>query len=487
MPLDFASVETLQRTHPAWRLLVAEHAPLIVAFLHRVFVLPNRRGAPRGWLVGQLEDDLFELRRERGPEAYPREAASYLDAWAQEGQGWLRKYYPAGVDEPHFDLTPSAEKALTWLEGLTQRSFVGTESRLLTVFELLRQLVHGSGADPEARLVDLERRKLALEHEIEAVKSGNAPAFDEVALRDRFQQVASTARDLLSDFREVEQNFRQLDRETRERMARWVGGKGELLNSILGERDSITGSDQGRSFQAFWDFLMDPARQDELRNLWEVVFSLPAIRELAPEARLKRIHDDWLEAGGHTQRTVAQLSKQLRRFLDDRAWMESRRVMELIQGIETHALALRDDLPKGLFFEVEGVGADVELPLERPLYSPPLKAEHQVAVLAGEEDDVDAQALFGQNLVDRDALEARLKAALVRRPQVTLAHVAEQHPLDHGLAELVVWLQVATDRPQTVFDDAVIDPIDWDGTSGRMRRARLSRVIFSDEAKPHEP
>jgi flagellar motility protein MotE (MotC chaperone) len=486
MPLDFASVETLQKTHPAWRLLVAEHAPLIVSFLHRVFVIPNRRGAPRGWLVGQLEDDLFELRRERGPEAYPREAASYLDAWAQEGQGWLRKYYPMGADEPYFDLTPSAEKALTWLEGLTQRSFVGTESRLLTVFELLRQLVHGSGADPDARLADLERRKVALEREIDAVKSGNAPLFDEVALRDRFQQVATTARELLADFREVEQNFRQLDRETRERIARWVGGKGELLNSILGERDSINGSDQGRSFQAFWDFLMDPGRQEELRHLWEVVFALPPIRELEPDARLKRIHDDWLEAGGHTQRTVAQLSKQLRRFLDDRAWMESRRVMELIQGIETHALLLRDDLPRGPFFEVDGVGADVELPLERPLYSPPLKAEHQVAVLAGKETDVDAQALFGHDLVDRVALETRLSASLVRRPQVTLANLTAEHPLHQGLAELVVWLQVATDRPQTVFDDSVVEPIDWDGVPGRRRRARLSRVIFSAEATPHE-
>jgi hypothetical protein len=32
---------------------------------------------------------------------------------------------------------------------------------------------------------------------------------------------------------------------------------------------------------------------------------------------LKRVHYDWLEAGEHTQRTVALLSQELRRFLDD--------------------------------------------------------------------------------------------------------------------------------------------------------------------------
>lgn len=485
MPLDFASLETLQKSHPAWRLLGAESAPLVASFLYRVFVEANRRGAPRAWLVGQLDDDLYELRQSRGPDAFPRDAASYLDTWAQEGQGWLRKFYPPGVDEPHYDLTSAAEKALTWLEGLTQRSFVGTESRLLTVFDLLKQLVHGSGADPEARLKDLERRRAALDREIEAVRSGTAPDLDDAALKDRFQQAATTARELLGDFREVEQNFRLLDRETRERIARWSGAKGELLKTILGERDSISGSDQGRSFQAFWDFLMDPARQDELRHLWDVVFSLPSVQALDPDPRLKRIHFDWLDAGGHTQRTVAQLSKQLRRFLDDRAWMESRRIMELVQGLEATALEVRDAQPKGPFFEVEGLGADMELPLERPLYSPPLRASHQAVGLPGPGDEVDAEALFGQTVVDKTVLEQRLADALVAHPQVTLANLAHDHPFDHGLAELVTWLQVASERPPTVFDDEVIDPIDWPGEPGRTRRARLARVILTREGGPH--
>jgi hypothetical protein len=45
----------------------------------------------------------------------------------------LRKFYPSGSDEPHFDLTPSTEKAITWLASLIERAFVGTESRLLTL------------------------------------------------------------------------------------------------------------------------------------------------------------------------------------------------------------------------------------------------------------------------------------------------------------------------------------------------------------------
>ena len=74
--------------------------------------------------------------------------------------------------------------------------------------------------------------------------------------------MVETARGLLADFRQVEENFRQLDRQVRERITRFEGGKGEVLSDIFDEHDSIAGSDQGRSFRAFWDFLMSPSRQE---------------------------------------------------------------------------------------------------------------------------------------------------------------------------------------------------------------------------------
>ena len=85
-------------------------------------------------------------------------------------------------------------------------------------------------------------------------------------VRDRFLQFIQLARDLLADFREVESNFRKLDRTVRERIALWEGSKAALLEEIMGERDAIAESDEGKSFRAFWDFLMSPARQEELRT-----------------------------------------------------------------------------------------------------------------------------------------------------------------------------------------------------------------------------
>ena len=169
------------------------------------------------------------------------------------------------------DATPAVEKALGWVDSLATRSFVGTESRLNTVFELLRQMVFGAETDPETRLTELRRRRDEIDADIARVESGRVDLLDAVGQRDRYQQFASTARELLADFREVEDNFRNLDRELREQIAGWSGSKGELLDEVLGSRSSIRESDQGRSFHAFYDFLLSSAKQAEFTGLLERV------------------------------------------------------------------------------------------------------------------------------------------------------------------------------------------------------------------------
>jgi hypothetical protein len=267
--LDYSTLELLRQSHPAWRLLRSDHAPLIASFLQRVFITPNVRVIVQADLAEALEDELFALREQLGEQAFPKPALDYLNDWAAPEKAWLRKFYAHGSDEPHFDLTPATEKAIAWLGTLTERSFVGTESRLLTLFELLKQMCEGSEADPQLRVAELHKRRDEIDAEIARVVAGDMPMLDDTALKDRFQQFMQLARELLADFREVEHNFRGLDRRVRERIALWEGSKGALLEEIMGERDAIADSDQGRSFRAFWDFLMSSSRQDELSALLE--------------------------------------------------------------------------------------------------------------------------------------------------------------------------------------------------------------------------
>jgi flagellar motility protein MotE (MotC chaperone) len=486
MNLDYGTLDLLRQAHPAWRLLRSDHAPLVASFLHRAFIAPNVRVIVQADLAEALEDELFALRERLGADAFPKSALDYLNDWANPDKSWLRKFYRQGSDEPHFDLTPATEKAIAWLGTLSERSFVGTESRLLTLFDLLRQMSEGTQTDPQARIAELQRRREQIDADIARVLAGDIPLLDDTALKDRFQQFMQLARELLHDFREVEQNFRSLDRQVRERIALWEGGKGALLEEIMGDRDAIADSDQGRSFRAFWDFLMSTRRQEELTEHLARVLELPAVGELQPELRTRRIHYDWLEAGEHTQRTVAQLSQQLRRFLDDKVWLENRRIMDLLHGIEGKALALRDNPPAGELMHMAGNAADIDLPMERPLFTPALKPLIADVILAGEDTDIDARALFDQIVIDKAQLARYIRHGLQNRSQITLKELIERQPLQQGLAELVAYLQLGSETFQTVIDDAQPDTIAWqsmdrDGVP-TWRRARLPRVIFVRQA-----
>jgi flagellar motility protein MotE (MotC chaperone) len=478
--LDYDEVSWLRGHSPAWRLLRADNSPLILSFLHRVFVEGNARSIAAAELASRLDDELYALNEhlaDAGQPRFPKSAKAYLDDWASPEAGWLRKFYPEYSDEPHFDATPAVEKALQWVQALGERSFVGTESRLNTVFLLLRQIVHGMDADPDSRVAELLAQRLAIDEEIAQVQQGDFELLDASAVRDRYQQLSATSRELLADFREVEENFRRLDRQLREKIAGWHGGKGELLDDVLGSRESISGSDEGRSFRAFYDFLLSQSRQEELTTLLDAVHRLEAVSHA--DARLRHIHYDWLDAAGRTQATVRQLSEQLRRFLDDQVWFENRRVMDVLRSIEGHALALREERDVHVTTEIDGMSPVIRLPMERPLYSPVRKARIDSDAVADADEETDAAVLFDQVYVDREALRDSVRQALRHVAQVGLTELMADRPLERGLAELVTYLSLRDDAFRVVFDDAHREQVSWGDPDGRSRQATLPRVTFA--------
>ncbi|MCF8570896.1 DUF3375 domain-containing protein [Gordonia sp. HY002] len=473
--MQFDEIVAVRKSSAAWRLLRADNAPLVLSFLGRVFVDDNIREISESGLISLLDDELYGLNQRLGEGTYPRAPKAYLDEWAAPSAGWLRKYYVTDSDEPHYDATPAVERAVAWLQSLRERDFVGTESRLNTVFDLLRQIVYGTNTDPQVRLAELRRRRAEIDAEIDAVERGEVSVLDATRRRDRYQQFGEVSRALLSDFREVEANFRGLDRQMRERIATWRGTKGELLDEIVSSRTMITDSDQGRSFQAFYDLLLSADRLDELDRL---VRETQAFSDVADD-RLANIHHDWLDAGTRAQDTVRRLSEQLRRFLDDQAWLENRRVMDLLRSIEASAYSVRDGRTDEFSHEIDSPAPTVVLPMERPLY-------HRAPTVDIESDDIeygeaegDSDALFEQIHIDPAPLVDEVRRRLRRHDQVTLADVLAESPLSQGLAELITYLSLTDESFTKIFDDATTQHVGWTDEFGARRTARVPRVIYS--------
>lgn len=478
--MEFDAIDALRDRHPAWRLLRAANASLVLSFLGDFFVDGNRGATAASEVASALDDLLYALNTDQDDPRFPKDPLAYLDDWAAADVAWLRRFYPPASDEVHYEVTPAFEKAFAWVESLRARPFVGTESRLHTVVELLSQIVRGSETDPEIRLAELRHRRDELDQEIASAEAGEIQMLEPASVRDRYQQVAATARELLSDFREVEDNFRGLDRQAREKIATWDGGKGELLADLVRSRADIAASDQGRTFQSFYDFLLSEARQDELSYLLARVSSLDVVTQ---DPRLRTIHHDWSEAAERAQRTVRQISEQLRRFLDDQIWLENRRVLDLVRDVETTALSIRDR-PPGFGIEVDEPGIQIALPFDRPLYDARPVSNVESLLPPAPDEQLDTDLLFAQTFVDQARLAENIRALVPPRSSALLSDIVQFFPIEQGAAEIVGYLALQDsgveieldDSDETLLEFTVRADDDSESAGEKRRRARLPKV-----------
>ena len=179
---------------------------------------------------------------------------------------------------------------------------------------------------------------------------------------------------------------------------------------------------------------------------------------------------------------MAQLSQQLRRFLDDKAWLENRRIMDILHGIETKALALRESPPPGDVMHLEDTGPTSRCRWSARCTSRRCGRSSRTWSWKAGDDDVDASVLFSPVVVDKARLVRHVRRTLRDRSQVTLHELCESEPLQQGLAELVAYLELDDETFRTQVDEQSTDTVSWRGTAAdgapAVRHARMPRVIF---------
>ena len=263
--MTYESLKNLREHHPAWRLLVSDNAPFVLSFFYKEFVFPNHRKLPEHLLISKLENHMELVPHIRDNN---KQAKDYLVEWSDDSFGWLRRFYPKNEEEIHYDLSSSAEKAIEWLISLKPESFIGTESRLIMVFDLLEQIISGTQTDPELKLMELKKKKEQIEKEIELVQKGNIRNLEPTQIKERFLQASHMAREILSDFRAVEQNFRELNRDMREKIAKWDRSKGELIGDYFSEQNDINRI-KVRALMPFLILSCQVMRERGLTILWK--------------------------------------------------------------------------------------------------------------------------------------------------------------------------------------------------------------------------
>ena len=442
---------------PGIRLLKADHAALIISFLHRQFKREQRITIPLPELAEHLTNTL-EVLNEQAPGSYPRPAHSYLTEWADEHHRFIRITTPANSDVPLVELTADAERAIGWLEELHGQPFVGTESRFLYIVQLLRDIVQKSTEDPIIRLAQLEQQRDALQQQINMIRETGIvdDLYTITQLKERFFEACNGARQLLRDFRLVEERFRSIARTLQEAQLHSNVQKGALVAYVLDSDAELKSSDQGRSFYTFWDFLMAPSQQDELYMLLEAVQQQADLQPVIHEGKiLQHLPSHLLEAGEKVVQSNAGLAQQLRRMLDEQNIAERRRVRAIVGDIKQQALRVANDPPsESAFIELEGA-PEVHLAMEHGPWEP----GETFSVNAQPMNDTDEEpaiadllSLHTQFHIDKTILYRRIEALLNIRSQVTLAEVLAHYPPEKGLAEVLAYCTLAADDPDHCID-----------------------------------
>lgn len=480
--LSFEYVRWLKTSHPALKLLNADSAPLIISFLYQVFIRPNKRTIASGDLIHQLEDYLYMINESYGQALYPRTAKHYLNEWTHEDLGFLRKFYPQTDDEAAFDLTPAAEKAIEWLLTLQDKSFVGTESRLLTIVQVLTDIVQQSETDPDKRIAELQRQKEAIDEEILKIQEGSVPTYNATQIKERFIQAEDMGKKLLGDFRQVQHNFRLLDQQTREKIVSSPKEKGKLLSEIFVDHDVIKQSDQGKSFNAFWEFLMTPQRQQELASLVNQAYTLDEVQQMNPDSFLHNIHYLLLEAGEGVYITQVELAEQLRKYLDDQTFLENKRLMTLIQMIEKRSIELRNNniSMSGTVARLPELKANINLITSRDLFSVPKNPVITDEVNLASDPDINMEALFNQFFVDETQLKQNIQKCLTSNIQIQLGEIVKTYPVRKGIAELAAYLKIASDDDRAVFLDDQTERIWIDTPDNVAKEVTIPKIIFTN-------
>lgn len=471
--MSYYNLSALRQNNVSWRLLTASNAPFVISFLYREFMEEYKREIPEDELISHLESYMESLEEFDDTKKTPYD---YITSWASEEYGYIRRFRPVDKkdDTVYTDLTLKAQKAIEYILGLKAETFIGTESKLMIVFNILEEIKRQSEADPDERLKDLLKRKADIENEINKVKSGEISVWEDGKIKENFLQTLKIAGEISSDFRELEQNFRDMHRNFREKFATWQGGKGNLVENYFDSEKEVMETEQGRSFKGFLDLLTSYNSKTHLDELFNYAQNLTCIRKIGKRQNKDDILLNWLEGNIRVNRIIKIMAEDLSRYVDDNRKAEDTQINSAIKNIEKNVLSLQGDFPKGNFFEIDDTSLDINLVFNRPLFKVPLKIDTSTPPQY-DTREVDMSVLYKYTAVDKNLLEKNIKYLLNAYEQITLGEVIKKYPLQYGLEELLTYFMLKIPQISSNSEETVM----WKRDDGKYVSARIPKIIFT--------
>jgi hypothetical protein len=445
---------------PALQMLRMRNAHWVLPFLYAVFKEQKKMVIEESRLVQMLADtlaqqddgteDLEEARIDFGEDEQSRSRKHLLN-WVQKR---ILQDIPDSEGQVRYQLSAHAEKVFQWLQSLQTRQFVGTESRFRMLFNSLREVVENAEDDRAKRLEILKNRRAEIDKDIKALEHGVLQKYNNAQVGERLELFTGLCYELISDFREVEDNFKQIHRSIVEQHTRAEQHKGAIVGFAFEAYDALRSSNQGKSFYAFWDFLISRAGQDDWRSLMEQFISLLEIRQIGHDASfLQHVKSLLLEQGRSVYDANDRMAEKLSRIITEKEIARHRRLRRQIGSVKELVFALIDDedVPCGISIEEP---APIRMVMERRLNLEGKKDAVALRQPVAAEEKIEDIYRFNRLLhgvhVDRKALWKKVEGILQGQETATLKEIVHALPLEHGLLEIVTYFSFLRDRKRHV-------------------------------------
>ena len=353
--------------------------------------------------------------------------------------GHLLRRAAAGTREETLEPTEGAFAAMAFVASLTSQASSATESRLTTLSTQLQALARDSDPRAETRLAALLTERASIDEQVAAVESGVFPVLDgERAVVERSAQILALASEVPGavDFARVRAELEELNRDLRARILDDDGDRGDTLGDVFRGVDLIGESDAGRSFTAFYDMILDPARSSQIDEWIDAVLQRPFASQLTNDQKRtvpRALLTEMETAGSEVHSTMTSLSRSLRHFVQSRHYEEHRRLQRLLRSAQQSAVAVATrrrpyDL---LDLELVRVGMSIESVAALRLHNPAdnLVTEPVLTHDAGIVDLDELRKLVRESEIDMDELSEQNVAATLRaHGRATIGDVLRDHP-----------------------------------------------------------
>lgn len=450
--IDISQILNSLNASPSVELLRLRNREMVIEFLANTF---NKQPVISSENITVQLTDFLEFKQIENDEdseinafdTYEEKVKKYIQLWTNKG---FLANYPDEQGDFFYELSAHSSKTIDWLASLKKEEFVGTESKFNSILNQLKELVEYSNEDAEKRIQLLEEKKLEIEQQIQSIKIGeDVKVFEEFEIVPRFNQLNQSAKELLSDFKEVEDNFKEITKGIYQKHADGSLTKSDILEFTFDALDELKDSQQGKSFYAFWSFILNP----DLQKKWE---SLTKELYLTLQEKSIPVNDPFLKgmkrhlhgSGQKVYKANDKMAEKLSRIIRESESSKSEATKKIIQKIKKQLVEISKTKKKPeISFELE-TDIEINIPFERKLTTEQseeiiYKSKPQIA-----DEDITSSnhlgKLFSQSSIDKELLRKRIKDILKEKSQTTLLDVVENYGgLKKGLPELFGYIGIA--------------------------------------------